>query len=160
MSARRIVAIALLVVAAGCTGLGPAGGDGTAAPTTAPTTGPTTVPTTTPTTAPTTDSTSGETTEPHTAYGTSHVGTHLVVRAGAEAENVTVTVAPDRDGATYDVPAGDEIDLSREIHDRGHDARVVVERGSEVVFRESVLAYEYYEVVVRENDIQVEQAVV
>lgn len=153
MSPTRIAAVVLLVAIAGCTGFGPAGGDGTTAPTTEPTTVPTTAPTAEPTTS--------ETTEPHTAVGTSHISTHLVVRASSGVENVTVTLSPGGGTSeTYDVPAGDELDLTREIHDRGHDVRVVVDRGSERVFDEAVLGYEYYEVVVDENDTRVEHAVV
>jgi hypothetical protein len=152
MSLARITATALLVVVAGCTGANPAGGDTT----TAPTPDTTTVPTTQTDTATPTDST----TPPHTAKGTSHTATHFVVSAGANVDNVTVTLAPDGDSETYELDAADDLDLTREIHERGHDVRVVVERGDETVFDESVLGYEYYDVTVYENETNVEHAVV
>lgn len=152
MSLARITAIALLVAVAGCTGAGPADG-GT---TTAPTTDPTTVPSTQTDTTTYTDST----TEPHTAKGTSHTATHFVVSTGAYVDNLTVTLAPDGDSESYELDAADELDLTREIHERGHDVRVVLERGDETVFDQSILGYEYYDVTVYENQTNVEYAVV
>jgi hypothetical protein len=152
MSLARITAIALLVVVAGCTGAGPTDG-GT---TTAPTTDSTTVPTTQTATATPADST----TPPHTAKGTSHTATHFVASAGANVDEVTVTLAPDGDNETYELEAADELDLTREIHERGHDVRVVVERGDETVFDQSILGYEYYDVTVYEDQTNVEYAVV
>lgn len=145
MSPTRIAAVALLVAVAGCAGLAPTGSE---------TTVPTTAPTATPT-EPTSD-----TTAPHTGVGTSHAPEHLMVRASAGVENVTVTLAPDGDAESYDVPAGREVDLTREIHDRGHDVRVVVERGGEVVYEADVLGYEHHRVTVNENDTDVSMAVV
>ncbi|MFC3478688.1 hypothetical protein [Halobacterium litoreum] len=143
MSPKRVVAVALLVAVAGCTGLG--GSDTT-----------TTVDETTVETTGTTDAT----TEPHTAVGTSHIDRHLSVRASYGAGNVTVTLAPDGDTETYVVEEGDRLSLTREIHDRGHGVPVVVERGGEVVFNATVEDYEYYEVVVDENDTRVSSAMV
>lgn len=142
MSPTRIAAVALLVAVAGCTGLAPTDGTETTVP---------------PTEQPTTQQ---PTTGLHTAEGTSHIGEHLTVRASAGIENVTVTLAPDGDAENREVAAGAEVDLTREVHDRGHDVRVVVERGGEVVFDEQVRAYEYYDVVVYENDTSVDYVVV
>lgn len=147
MSRARIAAIALLVGLAGCTGVSPADG------------GTTTAPTADTTTVPTTETTTS-TTEPHTARGTSHTSTHFVVSASLNVGNLTVTLAPDGDSETYSLDAGDELDLTREIHERGHDVRVVVERGEETVFERSILGYEYYDVTVYENQTDVEYAVV
>lgn len=148
MPPTRIAVVVLLVAVAGCTGLAPTDGAETTAPATAPTTELTTEQPTT------------ETTQPHTGVGTSHAPTHLTVRAGAGVENVTVTLAPGGDDATYEVPAGREVDLTREVHDRGHDVHVVVERGGEVVYEADVLEYEYHDVVVRGNDTDVTMSVV
>ncbi|MCD2200412.1 hypothetical protein LPA44_10970 [Halobacterium sp. KA-4] len=145
MSPTRIAAVALLVAVAGCAGL---------APTSSETTAPTSAPTATPT------ETTSDTTEPHTAVGTSHAPAHLTVRASAGVENVSVTLAPAGDAETYDVPAGNEVSLTREIHDRGHDVRVVIERGNETVFDKRVLEYEYFDVTVHENDTSVDSIVV
>ncbi|WP_353633429.1 hypothetical protein ABSL23_08645 [Halobacterium sp. NMX12-1] len=145
MSPTRIAAVALLVAVAGCAGL---------APTDSETTAPTSAPTVTPT------ETTSDTTEPHTGVGTSHAPEHLTVRASGGVENVTVTLAPDGDTETYDLPAGREVDLTREIHDRGHDVRVVVERGDETVFDREVLGYESFDVTVHGNDTSVDYAVV
>lgn len=154
MSPRRTLLLALLVVLAGCTGAGaPGGGDGTA------TTG-TTADATTSTTPTTETTTTADTTEPHTAQGTSHAGRHLSVRASYGVENVTVTLAPDGEAADFDVDAGAERSFTREIHDRGHDVQVVVERGDEVVFDQVVRDYQYYQLTVYENETSVTQSVV
>lgn len=164
MSPTRIAAVVLLVVVAGCAGL--SGDPGT---TTAPTTEPTTLPTTestddSTTELPTSDSMSDSTsdstptTEPHTAHGTSHTSTHLVVDNRTTGENVTVTLGTGAGATTYDVV--DSADLTREVHDRGHDVEVVVERGDETVFEETVRGYEYYEVAVYENDTSTSYVVV
>ncbi|GAA0266460.1 hypothetical protein [Halobacterium noricense] len=145
MSPTRIAAVALLVAVAGCTGLAPTGSE-------------TTVSTTAPTATPT--ETTSDTTEPHTGVGTSHAPEHLTVHATSGVENVSVTLAPDGDAETYDVPAGNEVSLTREIHDRGHDVRVVVERGNEPVFDKAILAYESVDVTVHENDTSVDYVVV
>ncbi len=144
MSPTRIAAVALLVAVAGCTGLAPTDGAGTTAPATAPTT----------------EEPTAETTQPHTGVGTSHAPDHLTVRAGAGVENVTVTLASDGDDGTHAVPAGREVDLTREVHDRGHDVHVVVERGGEVVYEGDVLEYEYHRVTVDQNDTDVTMSVV
>jgi hypothetical protein len=140
MSPRRTLLLVLLVALAGCTGTGMPGDgeDGTL----------------------TTDATTADTTEPHTAQGTSHAGDHFSVRAIYGAGNVTVTLAPDGDTARFEVDDGAERSLTREIHDRGHDVRVVVERDGEVVFDQSVSGYQYYELTVYENETSVTQSVV
>ena len=141
MSPKRVLALALLVVLAGCTGAGTTG----AAPTTAPTT------------TPTTDST----TAPHTAVGTSHIDDHFGVRAASDVDNVAATLAPGADDATsYTLNASERLDLTREIHDRGHGVRVVVERGDEVVFEATVRGYQSYDVTVEDNDTRVTETVV
>ncbi|MCD2202278.1 hypothetical protein [Halobacterium sp. KA-6] len=145
MSSTRIAAVALLVAVAGCAGLAPTGSE-------------TTVPTTAPTATPT--ETTSDTTEPHTGVGTSHAPDHFSVHASAGVENVSVTLAPDGDADTYDVPAGNEVSLTREIHDRGHDVRVVVDRGNETVFDKAILAYESVDVTVYANDTNVDYVVV
>ncbi|CQH51477.1 uncharacterized protein HHUB_1736 [Halobacterium hubeiense] len=145
MSPTRIADVALLVAVAGCAGLAPTGSE----------TAPTTAPTATPT-----ETTSSDTTAPHTGVGTSHSPEHLTVRASAGVENATVTLAPDGDAESYEVPAGREVDLTREIHDRGHDVHVIVERGGEVVYEADVLGYEHHRVTVNENDTDVSMAVV
>jgi hypothetical protein len=146
MSPTRIAAVALLVAVAGCAGLAPTGSE-------------TTTPTSTPTATPT-ETTTSDTTEPHTGVGTSHAPEHLRVHATSGVENVSVTLAPDGDAETYDIPAGNEVSLTREIHDRGHDVRVVVERGNETVFDRAILAYESVDVTVYENDTSVDYVVV
>lgn len=154
MSAIRLVVVVLLVVVAGCTGSGVSGDDTTAELTTEQTTGETT------------GSSTGETTEPsagtdqHTGHGTSHAPAHLTVRAAAGLDNVTVTLSPDGDAGTYEVPGGEELELTREVHDRGHDVRVVVERGDEVVYDETVLEYEHHRIRVHENDTDVSMGMV
>lgn len=141
MSPRRTLLLALLVALAGCTGASaPGGGDGA-----------TTVTTTETTTA---------TTEPHTAQGTSHAGSHLAVRASFGVENVTVTLAPGGEASSYVVDEGAERSFTQEIHDRGHDVQVVVERDGEVVFDKVVRDYQYYQLTVRENETSVTQSVV
>ncbi|MCG1002498.1 MULTISPECIES: hypothetical protein [Halobacterium] len=145
MSPKRVAAVALFVALAGCAGFAPT--DGTETPSA-------TAPTSTPT------ETTAETTEPHTGVGTSHTSDHLTVRASAGVQNLSVTLAPDGDSATYEVPAGDELSFTREIHDRGHDVHVVVERGGEVVYEADVLGYEYHQLTVHENDTEVTMAVV
>lgn len=82
------------------------------------------------------------------------------MRASAGVENVSVTLAPDGDAATYEVAPGSEVDLTQVIHDHGHDVRVVVERGDETVYDETVAEYEYHKVTVSENDTDVTMAVV
>jgi len=145
MAPTRLAAVALFVAVAGCTGLAPTGSD-----TTTPTTAPATVPT----------ETTSDTTSPHTGVGTSHAPEHLTVRASAGVENVSVTLAPDGDAASHEIPAGREVDLTQVIHDRGHDVRVVVERGDETVYDETVAEYEYHKVTVSENDTDVTMTVV
>ena len=140
MSPNRAVLAVLLVVFAGCSGASPGGA----------TTSTTDFPTDTAT----------QTTAPHTGVGTSHAPEHFHVRAGGETSNVTVTLAPNGDTETYRLDSGRQLDLTREIHDRGHDTTVVVERGNETVFDETVAGYEYYELTVYENDTNVEQAMV
>ncbi|MFB6268325.1 MAG: hypothetical protein ABEH83_00160 [Halobacterium sp.] len=146
MPLARVLAVLLLVSVAGCTGL--SGSDTT----TAGTTSTTDVTSSTPTT-------ERQGTEPHTAVGTSHTDTHLVVHDHTESGNVTVTLGAGSDAATYDVEDG-SLDLTREIHDRGHDVRVVVERGNETVFDQVVRKYQFWEVTVRDNDTSVTQTVV
>ena len=144
MSPRRTLLLALLVVLAGCTGAGLPGGGGDSATTTeATTTDPT--------------ETATDTTEPHTARGTSHAGSHLSVRALFGAGDLTVTLAPDGDAASFEVDEGAERSFAREIHDRGHDVRVVVERGDEVVFDQVVRDYQSYRLTVGENETSVTQ---
>lgn len=105
--------------------------------------------------------TTGEpTAEPHTAVGTSHIDRHLTVSAHVNAGNVTVTLAPNGSSETYAVEPGDPVSLTREIHDRGHDVRVVVERDGEVVFDTTVRGYASYDVTVTENDTRVTEAMV
>ncbi|WP_232701204.1 hypothetical protein [Halobacterium wangiae] len=150
MSPSRVLALALLVALAGCTGAGTVGEDSTTASTTDPTTVPTTGTTTT------TDST-----EPHTAVGTSHINDHFSVLAVHGVDNVTVTLAPGRDGEqTYNLEAGEQLDLTREIHDRDHGVWVVVERGMEVVFEARIQGYQSYDVTVEANDTRVTETVV
>lgn len=145
MSPKRVLALALLVVLAGCTGAGTTG-DG---------------PTTAPTTESTTTTTGGSTTGPHTAVGTSHIDDHLGVRASFGVDDVTVTLAPGTDdAASYDLDEGETLDLTREIHERGHAVRVVVERGDEVVFEATVHGYQSYDVTVDANDTRVTETVV
>lgn len=148
MSLPRLVALGLLVVAAGCAGLGGSADS--------PTTG---VPAESVTDDTTTQATAS-TTDPHTAVGTSHISEHLTVRASYGVENVTVILEPDADSATYAVPEGEEIELTREIHDRGHDVRVAVERDGDVVFEKTIYGYEHHEVRVLENSTTVSTAVV
>ncbi|SEW01926.1 hypothetical protein [Halobacterium jilantaiense] len=145
MSPRRVLLVALLVAVAGCTGDGPSGGVGDD--------------TTTTTAAATTAPTTGETIEPHTAHGTSHTSRHLTVQAWHDAENVTVTLAPEGDTEQFAVRAGEERSFTRSIHERGHGVHVVVERDGEVVYEASVLAYQYHRVTVRENETSVTKAV-
>ncbi|MGB9963612.1 hypothetical protein [Halobacterium sp. CBA1126] len=147
MSPTRTAVVALLVALAGCAGFAPADD------------GETTVPTSTPT-GTHTDATTSPPTEPHTAVGTSHAPEHLSVRASENVDNVTVTLAPGGDTETYDLPAYREVDLTREVHERGHDVRVVVERGNETVFDRRVLAYESFDVTVYANDTRVDYVVV
>jgi len=140
MSPRRTLLLALLVALAGCTGAGvPGAGDDESA---------------------TTETAVGTTTEPHTARGTSHIGSHLSVRAAHDVEDVTVTLAPDGDAATYGVEPGPERSFTREIHERGHDVRVVVERGDETVFDREIQGYQSFELTVHENETSVTQSVV
>lgn len=148
----RIAAIALLVALAGCTGVT---GDapGIDDPDAGPTTEVTTELTTELTTEPTTDTTTADGTEPHTAEGTSHIDTHLLVSAGRDVDTVTVTLGTGEEAQQY--PVSGSVDLTREIHDRGHDVPVVVERGNETVFERTVYGYESYELVVYENDTRV-----
>lgn len=154
VSAIRLVAVVLLVVAAGCTGGGVGEDDTTAELTTQ-----------RPTEA-ATDAPSGETTDAsagggqHTGQGTSHAPAHLTVRAAAELDNVTVTLSPDGDAETYEVSGGDEVELTREVHDRGHDVRVVVVRGDEVVYDETVREYEHHRIRVHENSTDVSTVMV
>lgn len=133
MSPKRVAAVALLVAVAGCAGLS---GD----PET--------------TTAPTSEST----TEPHTAQGTSHASEHLLVSTSSGVDNVTVTLGTAGSAETYAVDGS--IDLTRAVHERGHDVRVVVERGNETVFDRTVREYQYWEVHVTENATRVSQLVV
>lgn len=130
--------LALLVALAGCTGVGVPGGDATTAETTVDTT----------------------TTEPHTAQGTSHIGSHLSVRATHNVENVTVTLAPDGDTETFEIEPGPERSVTREIQERGHDVRVVVERGDETVFDREIQGYQSFELTVYENETRRTQSVV
>ena len=164
MSPNRAVLLTLLVVLAGCTGVNP-GGDtddattGLPSDTTELPTGTTERPTKT--TDQSTDAgTPGRTTEPHTGVGTSHAPEHFSVRAGAEVQNVTVTLAPNGDTETHHLDAGSQLDLTREIHDRGHGTTVVVERGNETVFDETIAGYEFYRLAVYENETSVQQGVV
>ena len=166
VSPKRAICLALLVVLAGCTGVSPGNGapsgpanDATDSTTELPT-GTTGRPTETTDDGTTERPTDGGTTEPHTGVGTSHAPEHFSVRAGFNAENVTVTLAPDSDSETYALDAGAQLDLTREIHERGHDVRVVVERGNETVFDQTVLGYEYYDITVYQNDTSVEHAMV
>ena len=155
MSPNRAVLLVLLVVLAGCTGVSP-GGEAND-----PTTELPTRTTDKPIDDSTTDTrTSAGTTEPHTGVGTSHISEHFSIRAGAEVSNVTVTVAPNGSSETHRLDTGEQLDLTREIHDRGHDVTVVVERGTETVFDQTVQGYEYYEIAVYENETDVQQAVV
>ncbi|AHG05219.1 hypothetical protein HALDL1_07065 [Halobacterium sp. DL1] len=150
MSANRVLALALLVVLAGCTGAGTIGDISTTASTTDATTVPTAETTTT------TDSTG-----PHTAVGTSHINDHFSVLAVHDVDNVSVTLAPGRDGEqTYSLDAGDQLDLTREIHDRDHGVWVVVECGTEVIFETRIHGYQSYEVTVDANDTRVTETVV
>ena len=155
MSPRRALAVALLVALAGCTGVGTTGGDTTTGPTT-----PLTTSQASETTKNTDTTTADSTTEPHTAVGTSHHSNHFSVRTGFGVENLTVTLAPDGDSETFTVSEGDELDLTHEIHERGHDVRVVVERGDEVVFDRPVYDYENYGLTVYEDDVSVDYSVV
>lgn len=161
VSPNRAIALALLVMFAGCIGASP-DDVGASDPTTELPTSTTELPTSTtqqPTDETTTDgATTDQTTEPHTGVGTSHSSNHFTVRAGAEAQNVTVTLAPNGDSDTYPLDAGTQRDLTREIHDRGHDVRVVVERGSETVFDQTIYGYESVDLTVDENDTRVSQA--
>lgn len=161
MSPERALALALLVALAGCTGVSPGGvpADGTTELPSDATERPTdttersaAVTADGPTTA---SDTTDRATEPHTGVGTSHAPEHLSVRASVEVANVTVTLAPDGDSRTYRLDGGERRDLTREIHDRGHDVRVVVERGNETVFDQPVYGYESYAIVVEENDTQI-----
>jgi hypothetical protein len=154
----RLVAIALLVVVAGCTGFS---GDTTTTddPDAGPTTELTTEPTTALTTEPTSDTSTADGTEPHTAEGTSHIDTHLVVDPQTGVDNVTVTLGTGENAETYPVEAG-YLDLTREIHERGHEVPVVVVRGNETVFEQTVYGYQYYHVSISENDTSVSQTVV
>jgi hypothetical protein len=144
VSLLRTLLVALLVAVAGCSGAGVPGAGGDES-----TTAGTTVGTTT-----------ADTTEPHTAQGTSHAGDHLSVRAVHGAGNVTVTLAPDGDAASFQIDEGAERSFTREIHDRGHDVRVVVARDGEVVFDQSVRGYQYYQLTVYGNETSVTQTVV
>jgi hypothetical protein len=108
----------------------------------------------------TTDSTTDQTTDPHTAVGTSHASSHFTVRAGAEVQNVIVTLAPSGDSDTVELEAGTQRGLTQEMHDRGHDVRVVVERGEETVFDQTVRGYQAFDLVVYENDTDVTQVAV
>lgn len=163
---RSAAALALLVAVAGCTGL--SGDAGTTPPATEPGAGATTAPTTDPvTTDPTTASTAdsatnagGDATEPHTASGTSHTSSHLGVRAAAGVENVTVTLAPNGSTATHSLESTGYVDLTHAIHARGHGVRVVVERGDETVFDQTVHGYEDWTVTAYENRTDVEYVVV
>jgi hypothetical protein len=129
--------VALLVALAGCTGVGVPSGDATTAETTV-----------------------DNTTEPHTAQGTSHIGSHLSVRSVHNIENVTVTLAPGGETETFEIEPGPECSFTREIHERGHDVRVVVERGGETVFDREIEAYESFELFVYENKTELSQSVV
>lgn len=100
------------------------------------------------------------TTAPHTHRGTSHHAYHLEVRAQFDLDNVTVTLAPSGGSATYQLDAGEQRSFTHEIHNRGHGVRVVVERGDEVVFEQTIHDYEFYQVTVRENETSVTQSVV
>lgn len=131
MSPKRVLAVALLVAAAGCAGVDVPGGVGNDA------------------TAPTTAS---DTVEPHTAVGTSHVSDHLTVGAWHDAEGVTVALGPEGDAKQFAVRAGEERLFTREVHNRGHDVRVVIERDGEVVYEASVAASEHCRITVRENE--------
>jgi hypothetical protein len=82
------------------------------------------------------------------------------VRAYAGVENVTVTLAPNGETSSFDVDPGPKRSFTREIHDRGHDVRVVVERDGEVVFDRTVRNYQYYQLAVQENGTSVTQSVV
>lgn len=138
MSPRPAVVLALLVVLAGCAGVGtPDSGGGPTAST------------------PTTGATATDTTEPHTARGTSHAGDHFSVRVASDVDGVTVTVAPDGNRSQFELSGGDQRSLTRLVHDRGHDVRVVVERDGAVVFDRAVRGYEYYRLTVSENDTSV-----
>lgn len=140
MSPRPAVVLALLVVLAGCAGVGtPDSGGGPTAST--PTTG--------------AAATATDTTEPHTARGTSHAGDHFSVRVASDVDGVTVTVAPDGNRSQFELSGGDQRSLTRLVHDRGHDVRVVVERDGAVVFDRAVRGYEYYRLTVSENDTSV-----
>lgn len=152
MSPSRAVLLVLLVMLAGCTGVSPGDTETTELPTST---------TEQPVDDPTTDDeTTSQTTEPHTGVGTSHAPEHFSVRAGAEVPNVTVTLAPNADTETHRLDAGRQLDLTREIHDRGHGTTVVVKRGNETVFDETIAGYEYYELTVYENETSVQQGVV
>ena len=140
MSPRRTLLLALLVALAGCTGGGVLGGGDDGGSTTAETT--------------------RDTTEPHTAEGTSHAGDHFWVRAIYGAGNVTVTLAPDGESATFDIDEGADRSFTRELHDRGHDVRVVVKRDGKVVFDQTVQGYQYYRLTVYEKETSVSLAVV
>lgn len=156
MSPKRGVVLVLLVVLAGCTGVSPGGASD---PTSEAPSSTTELPSSTtelPTS--TTPATTDQTTAPHTGVGTSHAPEHFSVRAGAEVPNVTVTLAPNADTETYRLDAGSQLDLTREIHNRGHEVQVVVERGNETVFDQTVYGYESYDVVVYENDTRVTMA--
>lgn len=146
VSLNRTTALVLLVALGGCLG-GPAPGadDSTTTPSaTAPTT--------------TQSTTTATTTAPHTYRGTSHNAQHLTVRAYHDLDNVTVTLAPGGDSATYQLEAGEQRSVTQEIHDRGHQVRVVVERGDEVVFERTISDYQYYRVAVQANDTSVWQS--
>lgn len=83
------------------------------------------------------------------------------MRASYGVENVTVTVAPDDgDRSQFELSAGDQRSVTRPIHERGHDVRVVVERDGTVVFDETVAGYQYYRLAVSENDTSVTLTVV
>jgi hypothetical protein len=154
----RLAVIALLVVLAGCTGV-PGDATTTDDPGAGPTTELTTEPTTELTTESTTDTTTVDGTEPHTAQGTSHIDTHLVVDPQTGVDNVTVTLGTGGNAETHPVEVG-YLDLTREIHERGHGVQVVVERGNETVFNQTVYGYQYYRVTVSETDTSVTQTVV
>jgi len=138
MSPKRVLLVALLVAVAGCTGGGSLGGIGDD--------------TTTTTDAATTAPTTGDTIEPHTAHGTSHTRRHLTVRAWHDVENVTVTLAPEGDTEQFAVRAGEKRSFTGEIHERGHDVRVVVERGDETVFDRDIQSYQSFRLTIYENE--------
>lgn len=151
------VALATIIVLAGCTG-GPAAGDD-------PTTVKSTAPTTTTQTDTSTLSTNVSTTEPHTHKGTSHAGTHLTV--DAVADNLTVEIRLFEGGAsgepvfdeTYSWDYGDEADLTATVHELDPASVEIIVNGTHV-WNGTIQEYEMYRVSVNETAASVEYSVV